>query len=90
MGETIFVASVPAAPDSDSIGGTVAGIALILLICVVVVLFVAAVVSAVRSRNYAAGGKAVWILLMFTFPLLGPVVWFVWGRRSSMVPPQSS
>ncbi|MFJ4658108.1 PLD nuclease N-terminal domain-containing protein [Nocardia sp. NPDC088792] len=54
-----------------------------------VVLFIAGVVSVLRSRNYLSGGKAIWVLLMFAFPFLGPLVWFIWGRRSAiMAPPQ--
>ncbi|MFI1915024.1 PLD nuclease N-terminal domain-containing protein [Nocardia sp. NPDC020380] len=54
-----------------------------------IVLFIAGVVSVLRSRNYLSGGKAIWVLLMFVFPFLGPLVWFIWGRRSAIVsPPQ--
>ncbi|NLU84324.1 hypothetical protein HCA44_16235 [Rhodococcus sp. HNM0569] len=58
-------------------------VALALVGIALVVLFVAALVSVVRSDNYRAGGKAVWILLVLAFPFLGPVVWFVWGKDST-------
>ncbi|ATL72127.1 PLDc_N domain-containing protein [Nocardia terpenica] len=51
------------------------------------VLFIAGVVSVLRSRNYMSGGKAIWILLMLAFPLLGPVTWFIWGRKSTFTSP---
>lgn len=63
------------------------GLMLIVLIGLValglVVLFIAALVSVLRSPRLASGGKAVWVLLVFVFPLLGPLVWFIWGRHSS-------
>lgn len=73
-----------AATNSD--GGLAGGWALALLILVsivavaVVALVIAAVVSVLRRRVLAAGGKAVWILLICAFPVLGAVVWFIWGR----------
>ncbi|RMB77776.1 PLDc_N domain-containing protein [Rhodococcus sp. SBT000017] len=48
-----------------------------------VVLFVAALVSIIRSPNYTVAGRAVWIFVVLAFPFLGPLVWFVWGRKST-------
>ncbi|MFY2790189.1 PLD nuclease N-terminal domain-containing protein [Rhodococcus sp. KRD162] len=48
-----------------------------------VLLFVAAVVSIVRSPNYSVAGRAVWIFVVLAFPFLGPLVWFIVGRKSS-------
>ncbi|OZD12089.1 MULTISPECIES: PLD nuclease N-terminal domain-containing protein [Nocardiaceae] len=61
------------------------GFAALILVIVLgaCVLFVAALVSIVRSRSYTSSGKALWVLAVFAFPFLGPLVWFVWGRNSS-------
>ncbi|OZD07378.1 hypothetical protein CH275_08420 [Rhodococcus sp. 06-235-1A] len=47
------------------------------------VLFIAALVSIIRSPNYTVAGRAVWIFVVLAFPFLGPLVWFVWGRKST-------
>jgi ABC-type transport system involved in multi-copper enzyme maturation permease subunit len=48
-----------------------------------VFLFIAALVSIIRSPNYTVAGRAVWIFVVLAFPFLGPLVWFVWGRKST-------
>lgn len=48
-----------------------------------VFLFIAAVVSIIRSPNYTVAGRAVWIFVVLAFPFLGPLVWFIWGRKST-------
>jgi hypothetical protein len=61
------------------------GLGTIALVAVLgaVVLFVAALVSILRSPNYSVAGRAVWIFVVLAFPFLGPLVWFVWGRTST-------
>lgn len=46
-------------------------------------LFIAGVVSVLRSPRLTTTGRALWILGMLVFPLLGPLAWFVFGRRSN-------
>ncbi len=48
-----------------------------------VFLFIAALISIIRSPNYTVAGRAVWIFVVLAFPFLGPLVWFVWGRKST-------
>lgn len=48
----------------------------------VVVFAVAAIVSIVNSRGYTAGIKALWVLAVIAFPVVGSLVWFIIGRRS--------
>jgi hypothetical protein len=61
------------------------GLGTVVLVAVLgaVVLFVAALVSIIRSPNYTVAGRAVWIFVVLAFPFLGPLVWFVWGRKST-------
>ena len=47
-----------------------------------VVLFVVALVSIARNRTYTSGGTVVWALLVLALPVLGPVLWFLMGRKA--------
>lgn len=78
------------ASASESAGNTVVVLLLIAFALAGVILFLAAVVSVLRSHTYASGGKAVWVLIMLAFPLVGPLSWFIWGRKSTMTNPRST
>jgi hypothetical protein len=45
-------------------------------------LFIVALISIARNRTYSSGGTVVWALIVFAFPMLGPVLWFSVGRRA--------
>jgi hypothetical protein len=45
------------------------------------VLFVMALVSIARNRTYSSGGTVVWAIIVLALPVLGPVLWFLMGRR---------
>ncbi|WP_378737161.1 PLD nuclease N-terminal domain-containing protein [Nocardia brasiliensis] len=84
---TIALASAPALASTVETAGSIAlGVLAIAVVLGGLVLFIAGVVSALRSSNYAAAGKAIWVLLMLAFPFLGPLVWFIWGRNSTIQP----
>ena len=53
-----------------------------LLLIAGVVLFVAALVSITRNRTHTSGGTVVWALIVLALPVLGPVLWFVIGRKA--------
>ncbi|WP_394938243.1 PLD nuclease N-terminal domain-containing protein [Psychromicrobium sp. YIM B11713] len=59
----------------------------VLIICLLafclglVIFFISALISVLGSSNLTAGGKALWILVVFAFPFLGPLGWFIWGRQ---------
>jgi hypothetical protein len=74
---------VLAETTAEQFGGWAVLVIGLALALAAVVLFVAALVSIVRSDNYAAGGKALWALAVLAFPMLGAIFWFAWGRRSS-------
>lgn len=40
-----------------------------------------ALIGIARSGQLGATAKAVWVLIVLAFPVLGPVVWFFIGRR---------
>ena len=46
-----------------------------------IALFIAAVASIFASRASRLE-KVLWILVTLMFPLMGPIVWFAFGRRS--------
>lgn len=52
--------------------------------------FVLAAVSIARHRAASGLEKAVWVLVILAFPLLGPLLWFVIGRRGGRESPRPS
>ncbi|WP_032402778.1 PLD nuclease N-terminal domain-containing protein [Rhodococcoides fascians] len=63
--------------------GTLGLVIALVLTLGAVFLFIAALISIMRSPNYTVAGRAVWIFVVLAFPFLGPLVWFVWGRKST-------
>ncbi|MGI8417046.1 MAG: PLD nuclease N-terminal domain-containing protein [Nakamurella sp.] len=47
------------------------------------ILFVAAVLSILRSDRLSDAGKAIWIVACLILQFFGPLVWFGWGRKQS-------
>lgn len=72
------------ATDAARSAGSVVGAVLALIVVAgLVALFVAAVVSVLRSPRLTGTGRILWIIAVLIFPLLGPLAWFLVGRRSS-------
>ncbi|WP_420099552.1 PLDc N-terminal domain-containing protein [Corynebacterium sp.] len=75
------LAAVTNSDGSLSSGWAIALLVVLAVIALAILAFViAAVVSVVTSDVLAGGGKAVWILLILAFPILGAALWFLWGR----------
>jgi Phospholipase_D-nuclease N-terminal len=53
-----------------------------LLLLIQSVLFIIALITILVSRRYTGGGKLIWVLLVFVLPVVGPIVWLIWGRRA--------
>lgn len=70
------------AAANDNGGSMVTLIGLVLLIAIPLVIFICALISIVSSSRYTLFGKILWIVVTFTFPILGPIVWFIWGRNA--------
>ncbi|MBD8506027.1 PLDc N-terminal domain-containing protein [Hoyosella sp. G463] len=80
MTTTLILAQATQVDSGDAVS-----IGLVILLAVVaiaaLVLFIAALVSVLSSTVLSGVGKIVWILLIFVFPLLGPLLWFFLGRN---------
>lgn len=59
-------------------------IILVVVALVPIVLFLAAVVSILASPRYTGGGKFLWIAVVLLAPFLGPLGWFLGGRRAQI------
>ncbi|MFD6950893.1 hypothetical protein A6A08_19320 [Nocardiopsis sp. TSRI0078] len=64
--------------------GGITGLVLLLAAVSLVVLVLAAVVSALTDRDTSGGGKLLWIALVLWFPVLGAIAWFVVGRKGHL------
>lgn len=68
-------------------GGIILGIGLTVLLVFIVIalaqliLFIAGLVSLLGSDKYSGIGKLLWVVVMFFFPIIGPLVWFFVGRN---------
>lgn len=57
------------------------------VVCLALPLFIVAVVSIARSVTLTSERKALWVLLCFALPLVGPAVWLLVGRGSKSPAP---
>jgi uncharacterized RDD family membrane protein YckC len=71
--------ALAAAPD---IAHLTAGIAMVAVILLPLIFFIAALVSILGS-GLTGGMKLVWIVFAFCAPFLGPLLWFLVGRKQS-------
>ncbi|MFC9086193.1 PLD nuclease N-terminal domain-containing protein [Nocardiopsis dassonvillei] len=60
------------------------GVVLALVGLALLVLLLAAVISALADRDTSAGGKLLWIIFILWFPLFGAIAWFVVGRKGHL------
>jgi phospholipase D-like protein len=66
--------------DSPHFSNIALAVVVGLLVLLPVVFFIGALVS-ILSSPQGAGMKLVWIIFAFCAPFLGPLLWFVVGRR---------
>ncbi|MDF0586367.1 PLDc N-terminal domain-containing protein [Tsukamurella sp. 8F] len=60
-------------------------IATTLLFIAAIGVFVAALVSVLAARFAEPVEKLVWVIVVLVLPVLGPVLWFAWGRGARTV-----
>lgn len=53
----------------------------LVLFGVFLALLVASIVSITRQRTVSGAPKLVWVLVCLALPLVGPVLWFAFGRK---------
>ncbi|WP_425861457.1 PLD nuclease N-terminal domain-containing protein [Arthrobacter sp. TWP1-1] len=46
-------------------------------------LLIASLVSIIRTKNQAPTRIALWVVFVFLLPFVGPVLWFIAGRKTS-------
>ena len=46
-------------------------------------LFIAALVSILGKQTASSDRKALWVIVVFLLPVLGPIVWFAVGRKGA-------
>lgn len=79
------LAPVLASVDDDDDGiGTGGAILIGIIVLALVALFIAALVSILRTHRLSGGGKLLWVVIVFVFPLLGSIAWFAFGRRMNL------
>jgi len=73
-------------PDGSLQSGWATALAVALAVAALLVFafVVCALVSVLRSGNLSVAGKALWVVLMLVFPILGSLVWFLWGRHARL------
>ncbi|MFK4115263.1 PLDc N-terminal domain-containing protein [Microbacterium sp. NPDC006705] len=49
---------------------------------VVAILFISSLISILAAPRYTGGGKLLWIIGIFVFPIAGPLVWWLGGRNA--------
>ncbi len=67
--------------------GTIALVVVLVWVAVVVaqaVLFIAALVSILRSKRYTGGGKFLWVVVVFFAPFFGALGWFIGGKTAQI------
>lgn len=73
---------IPAVVDTTEQGLSISlAIGLIGAGLLLAVFFIAALVSVLRAPLLTGAGMFLWILVIFAFPFLGPLGWFILGRK---------
>jgi hypothetical protein len=68
--------------DAQQTWGVTAVVLVGLIVLAYVVFFLGALISILGSRQ-GGGMKLVWIIFAFCAPFLGPLLWFLIGRRTA-------
>lgn len=71
--------------DNDTAAAATGALVTIILLIAHGVIFVAALVSVLSSKRYTGGGKFLWVLVVFAYPLFGALGWFIAGRKAQII-----
>lgn len=58
---------------------------LIPLIILELVLLIVALVDLVKRKSVTGNNKIVWVLVIVLFQVIGPIVYFVFGRKETVI-----
>lgn len=74
--------SLTRAAEDGALYGVALGLYVILGILAIVVLlsFIFSLVSVLGSARYTGGGKTLWVVIIFVFPIVGPLAWWLGGK----------
>lgn len=72
------------ADNTDPAVAIIAVLGWIIVGIVQFILFIAALVSILRSPRYTGGGKFLWVAVVFFAPFFGAVAWFLAGRTAKI------
>ncbi|MBR8741119.1 PLD nuclease N-terminal domain-containing protein [Nocardiopsis sp. MG754419] len=64
--------------------GGITGVLIGLVFLAIVLLVIAAVISALFDGDTSGGGKLLWVIFILWFPLFGAIAWFVVGRKGHL------
>ncbi|MCE7010161.1 PLD nuclease N-terminal domain-containing protein [Kibdelosporangium philippinense] len=67
-------------PESEKIWGVSAVVVIGIAAVAYLIFFISALISILASRQ-GCGTKLLWVFVAFAAPFLGPLLWFVVGRR---------
>jgi hypothetical protein len=48
-----------------------------------IALFIAALIIIIRTKDQPPATIIVWVVITFVLPILGPLLWFIGGRKAS-------
>ncbi|OLT28704.1 hypothetical protein BJF83_14520 [Nocardiopsis sp. CNR-923] len=80
----MFAYLAETADPEVALAAGITGVLVLVLALALLVLLVAAVVSTLLHKDTTGGGKLLWIIFEIGYPLLGPVAWFVVGRKGHL------
>jgi len=55
----------------------------VMLFAFIVAVFIIAATQVARTQTLSGVTKLVWIAALFAYPLVGPGVWFLWGKADA-------
>jgi hypothetical protein len=71
------------ADDLERLANFTAGtVVFAIIVLAQLVLFIVALVSILGSKRYTGGAKFLFVVLVFCFPLIGPLGWFLAVRNA--------
>lgn len=55
-----------------------------IVLIVALAFFIIALTQVLACERLTNVGKLLWALVMFSFPFLGPLIWYLWGKDATL------